>query len=264
MRIMILTVLATLLLWSSASPAQERATVSADRANLRASASVEAAIVTTLSRGAVVTVVERSGGWARVSVGEKSGWMRSSLLAGGGAGAAASVQGGTPVAGATATRGRGTDAPTPVAETRSAPQTAPDSSSALSPESWEYRDPEVAKRYALFAPGGGQLYTGEYVKGGALLGGSIIVFWTGLPKLVSSGNTCSGGFLIVAYVKCAPLNTGIIIAALVYGILDADDSASRMNQKRSHSSAMSRARVEPLLVAIPGQSVQYGIAIQLR
>ena len=96
MRIKFLTLLGALLVWSNAAYAQERATVTADRANLRVSASVESAIVTTLSKGTTVTVVERTGGWARVTVGDRSGWIRSSLLAGAGSAAPSSPAQGNP------------------------------------------------------------------------------------------------------------------------------------------------------------------------
>ena len=259
MRIMILTVLATLLLWSSASPAQERATVSADRANLRASASVEAAIVTTLSRGAVVTVVERSGGWARVSVGEKSGWMRSSLLAGGGA---AASQPGSPRPAAEPPRAVApTPPPQPVyrePEQRQAPpRVAPAG----------YKDPGTATMIAIFVTGGGHIWSGDTKKGitylavgtGALVGGVVL----------SSALVGSCDAYDVYYARCGSplwpnlLGFGVYTTSWVMSLMDAGDSAERMNKARGYRTS-ALPRVMPEVSPGVGGRVNAGLRVSFR
>ncbi|WP_353267681.1 SH3 domain-containing protein [Gemmatimonas sp.] len=81
---------ALLLLLPSLAFAQQKASVAADRVNVRASSSVDAAIVTTLGRGTSVTVLERTDTWTQISVGDKKGYIRTSMLSFSGGAAAAS------------------------------------------------------------------------------------------------------------------------------------------------------------------------------
>jgi hypothetical protein len=71
---------ALLLLVPSLAFAQQQASVTGDRVNLRAAASVDSRIVTTLTRGTTVTVLERTDTWTQISVGEKKGFIRTSFL----------------------------------------------------------------------------------------------------------------------------------------------------------------------------------------
>jgi len=59
----------------------QSATVTADRVNVRATATIDGSIVGQLSRGATVTVLEKTDTWTKVQSGSVTGWVRSNLLA---------------------------------------------------------------------------------------------------------------------------------------------------------------------------------------
>lgn len=73
--------IAALVTSAGVAEAQEKATVTVDRLNVRRSASIEAAIVGTLTRGTSVQIEERAEAWTRVTAGRISGWVRTSMLA---------------------------------------------------------------------------------------------------------------------------------------------------------------------------------------
>lgn len=83
-----------------------------------------------------------------------------------------------------------------------------------------YKDPGIATIASVVIPGGGQMYSGETKKGVALLGigmGSLVL---GYAASVDGGSA-------------APAAVGYLVylGTWVYGIMDAGDSAHRMNAK---------------------------------
>ncbi len=65
---------------SSGGTTASYATVNASRLNLRKTASANGAVITTLSRGAVVQVLQAGGTWTKVKYGGNEGYMSSSYL----------------------------------------------------------------------------------------------------------------------------------------------------------------------------------------
>lgn len=63
-----------------AQPAPARATVSADRTNVRSEPSIDASIVTAFASGQVVDVLEVRDSWTKVIASGKTGWVRSASL----------------------------------------------------------------------------------------------------------------------------------------------------------------------------------------
>jgi hypothetical protein len=124
-----------------------------------------------------------------------------------------------------------------------------------------FRDPRAASYWSIL-PGGGHLYSGEYEKGLALLGGSI--------GLVTAGHYASRE-------HCTPLastdpvtdslrvtnacqrHRGWIAASIVAasglwlaGILDAPDSAHRANFRNGWTNILPFAKVRIALLPEPG------------
>ena len=72
------------LLWVTAAwAAGQRLTVQTQDAELRKSASYTSGVVSKLSYGETVSVLEEKGSWYRVSSGSGTGWMHNSAFAGG-------------------------------------------------------------------------------------------------------------------------------------------------------------------------------------
>lgn len=106
-----------------------------------------------------------------------------------------------------------------------------------------YRNPETAFCLACIVAGGGHLYTGETVKGAALLG----VAATGLiggAVLSSSDDDYDCEYNPETF-ECAPtgagrtplwIGAGIAAGSWIYGILDARASAQRSNARNGQSS----------------------------
>jgi hypothetical protein len=99
----------------------------------------------------------------------------------------------------------------------------------------EAKDPRIARTYALYAPGGGYLYTKEYVRAAAAMGLTVIGVYNLTEEL---GCQIASNSLLGADTGCSGakklLWLGLSIAPYVYGIVDAPKSASRANQRNGH------------------------------
>jgi len=84
-----------------------------------------------------------------------------------------------------------------------------------------YKDPGIATLLSVVIPGGGQMYAGETGRGAMLLGVGMggIVLGTALSMEGTSGMPLLAGSLVY-------------LGSWVYGIMDASDSADRMNARR--------------------------------
>lgn len=71
------------LLGADVAAGQELATITADRANVRATPSIDASIIATLPKGGTVRVLERAEAWTKVSAGTVTGWVRENMLSAG-------------------------------------------------------------------------------------------------------------------------------------------------------------------------------------
>lgn len=105
------------------------------------------------------------------------------------------------------------------------------------------KDPEIARQYSFYFPGAGHLYTGEYLRGGVMLG---VGLYAGQQVTKSFGGVCgSTNKSDYTYSGTCPaggpwLWLGIMAVPYVYGIFDSRASAERVNAKmRAQSSRLS-------------------------
>ncbi|MHB1210587.1 MAG: hypothetical protein ACYC1I_12920 [Acidimicrobiales bacterium] len=103
------------------------------------------------------------------------------------------------------------------------------------------KDPDIARQYSFYLPGGGHFYTGEYVRGGAMLGVGLYAGQQ-VAKTFSCGSTNKSDYTYSGTCPAggALLWLGILAVPYVYGIFDARASADRVNAKmRAQSSRLS-------------------------
>lgn len=127
-----------------------------------------------------------------------------------------------------------------------------------------YKDPGTATLLSVVVPGGGQLYSGETNKGLMLLGGGLggLILGTAMTTNSISAScdydelTCSDD------TNYLPMAVGYLafFGTWVYGIIDADDSAQRMNAKRGMAQVLD-GPVVPVLAA-SGDGTRIGISIR--
>lgn len=127
-----------------------------------------------------------------------------------------------------------------------------------------YKDPTTALAYSLFIAGGGHLYAGETTRGGLLLGTNLLglgIFFTAATRASEkAGQVCTDD---CAWDSDATLGLGglaIALAASITSLLDAPESARRMN--RLHGYDEPRAR--PRFGVSPQGGVELGLSFSLR
>ncbi len=125
----------------------------------------------------------------------------------------------------------------------------------------ELKDPGTAQSYAFRGPGGGYFYTGEYVRGAAMLGAGA---YAGLQmvKTFTCGSTVKSDY---SYSGNCPaggvwLWLGVLAVPYVYGILDASASAGRVNAKVRTSSS----RFSPFVGSAPHGRMSVGLSVRSR
>ena len=126
-----------------------------------------------------------------------------------------------------------------------------------------YKDPGTATLLSVVVPGGGQIYSGETQKGLLLLGGGLAGLVLGAAMTTSSaGVSCDDDFDCEDDTNYAPAALGYLtyLGTWIYGIIDADDSAARMNASRSIARALS-GDVAPLVTSSGGDTA-VGITIR--
>lgn len=123
------------------------------------------------------------------------------------------------------------------------------------------KDPELAHSYAFYLPGGGHFYTGEFLRGGAMLGVGV---YAGLQivKTVTCGSTNEADYTYSG--NCPPggalLWFGIMAVPYIYGIYDARASADRVNAKIKAQAS----RFAPFVGADPRGRVSLGLSVRTR
>lgn len=123
-----------------------------------------------------------------------------------------------------------------------------------------YRDPNMATIVSVLVPGGGHLYSGETKKGAMILG-------------IGLGGLVLGTALSVESVGCdgldcdtdanyLPMTAGYLVylGSWVYGIMDASDSAARMNARRGL--AIGGVQVEPAVGVQPRGGTRVGLELR--
>lgn len=76
-------IVAALLGAERGADAQEVATITVERANVRATPAIDASIIATLPKGATLRVLERTETWAKIASGSVTGWVRANMLSAG-------------------------------------------------------------------------------------------------------------------------------------------------------------------------------------
>lgn len=94
------------------------------------------------------------------------------------------------------------------------------------------KDPQLAKTYALYFSGLGHLYSGETVKGSAMLGVTLVGLYQVAGEL---GCSAASNPYIGIETDCNDtkllLWLGATVGSYVYSLIDADDAARRTNAR---------------------------------
>lgn len=112
-----------------------------------------------------------------------------------------------------------------------------------------YKDPGIATIASVVVPGGGQMYSGEVKKGVMILG-------------IGMAGVIVGTAMTMESTSAAPALAGwlVYLGAWGYGIMDASDSAERMNAKRGL--AVGGVRVQPSVGVQPEGGARVGLELR--
>lgn len=124
-----------------------------------------------------------------------------------------------------------------------------------------YKDPGTATLLSVVVPGGGQLYAGDTKRGLTLLGVGMGGLALGTAMTVGSADVdCDDDFDCEDDTNYLPMAAGylVFLGSWVYGIIDADDSAQRMNTRRGFS--VLPEGVTPLVKPV-GEGTGVGVSI---
>jgi hypothetical protein len=127
-----------------------------------------------------------------------------------------------------------------------------------------YKDPNTATIISVIVPGGGHLYSGETTKGAMILGVGLggLVLGTALSA-ESVGVDCNENtFECEDDTNYLPMAAGYLLylGSWVYGIVDASDSAGRMNAQRGLSVA--GVQVQPAVAVRPQGGARVGVELR--
>ena len=112
-----------------------------------------------------------------------------------------------------------------------------------------YKDPGIATIISVVVPGGGQMYAGETKRGAMLLG-------------VGMGGVLLGSALTVETGSGLPVMAGslLYLGTWIYGIMDASDSAARMNAQRGL--AIGDMELQPTIEMKPQGETRVGFELR--
>ena len=118
-----------------------------------------------------------------------------------------------------------------------------------------FKDPGTSVLLSVIVPGGGQIYAGESTRGLTLLGVGLGGLVVGTAATFSSvGASCDAdSFSCSDDTNYLPMALGYVayLGSWIYGIVDAGDSAHRMNAKRGLAFRGADVSVQPLVA--PGR-----------
>jgi hypothetical protein len=126
-----------------------------------------------------------------------------------------------------------------------------------------YKDPGTSTLLSVVVPGGGQLYSGETGKGLALLGVGLGGLTVGVAMTSSSVGVSCEGFSCEDDTNYVPMALGYVafFGSWIYGIIDADDSARRMNVKRGLAGLIPEG-VTPVLGPTGRGGTELGVSVR--
>jgi hypothetical protein len=119
-----------------------------------------------------------------------------------------------------------------------------------------FKDPGTSVLLSVLVPGGGQIYSGESTRGLTLLGVGLGGLVVGTAATFSSvGASCDAdSFSCSDDTNYLPMALGYLayVGSWIYGIVDAGDSAHRVNAKRGLAFRGADVSVQPQVS--PGRS----------
>jgi hypothetical protein len=127
-----------------------------------------------------------------------------------------------------------------------------------------YKDPGTAMIVSVLIPGGGQLYTGETGRGLTIMGVGLGGLVLGVAATTSSvGISCDDDFDCEDDTNYLPMAAGYLayFGSWIYGIIDADDSAGRMNTKRGLARAVP-GNVSPVVAPAARGGAEVGVTVR--
>jgi hypothetical protein len=128
-----------------------------------------------------------------------------------------------------------------------------------------YKDPGTSTLLSVLVPGGGQLYSGETGKGAALLGVGLGGLTLGVAMTAGSvGSSCSEtSFSCKDDTNYLPMALGYVayLGSWIYGIIDAGDSARRMNARHGLSGVLPDG-VTPMLTMTSTGGAGVGVNVR--
>jgi hypothetical protein len=126
-----------------------------------------------------------------------------------------------------------------------------------------FKDPGTATLLSVVVPGGGQLYSGDMRKGLTLLGVGLGGVTIGTAMTISSAGVSCSDISCESHGSALPavLGTMAYLGSWVYGIMDASDSANRMNAKNRMAGVL-QANVSPVIGPNGGGGTQVGVAVR--
>lgn len=127
-----------------------------------------------------------------------------------------------------------------------------------------YKDPGTAMIVSVLIPGGGQLYSGETGRGLTIMGVGLGGLVLGVAATTASvGVSCDDDFNCEDDTNYLPMAAGYLLyfGSWIYGIIDADDSAARMNAKRGLARVLPE-NVSPVVAPGGRGGTDVGVAIR--
>lgn len=120
-----------------------------------------------------------------------------------------------------------------------------------------YKDPGTATLMSVAIAGGGQMYAGEITRGLMIMG---VAYGAPIAGYMVGSAACAGGACGLGLISLLG-GSALGFGAWIYGVLDADDSARRMNAKNGFK--VGAVRVQPRLGVARSGGAALGFQIQL-
>lgn len=240
MRYALPTLLLAFLLSTTTAQAQPtaQAEVSAENATVRLGPGANHNVIGTIPKGTVLRVIRQEGDWYEVAVAEfgleaEAGFIHKSAL-------------------------NVTGSITPMSAGNAPTYQRPPTPYNASPQNYRtasFKDPGTSTLIGVIVPGGGHIYAGEMGKGLMLLGIAVAGPVVGAAVSASTVEFSCDGWSCSDDTNYVPYALGAVVAvgAWVYGIIDADDAAHRVNQRNGLA-----------IAPVPMQNSKAGIGLAMQ